>query len=126
MSKKNRIRKGRLLALSSKKNSVSTQTDQQDKKMNPLPFKGSLKESHEKIMLILTGKQDAEIRTSAEDYIHAVTKTKVLRFKDDVEFLFDEKNKLIHFRSESRLGSYDFGVNRKRMEKIAEFYLGAD
>jgi uncharacterized protein (DUF1499 family) len=35
-----------------------------------------------------------------------------------VEFLFDDEAKTIHFRSGSRTGYGDLGVNRKRMEEI--------
>jgi uncharacterized protein (DUF1499 family) len=42
---------------------------------------------------------------------------------DDVEFLADDEERRIHFRSASRTGYYDFGVNRKRMKKISEAYL---
>jgi uncharacterized protein (DUF1499 family) len=42
----------------------------------------------------------------------------LLRFVDDVEFLFDDEAKIIHFRSASRTGYGDFGVNRRRMEDI--------
>ncbi|MFY4774025.1 DUF1499 domain-containing protein [Metabacillus sp. RGM 3146] len=42
-------------------------------------------------------------------------KTKVMKFNDTAEFLIDDTNKLIHFRSDAEQGLYDFGVNRKRM-----------
>ena len=38
------------------------------------------------------------------------------------EFYFDEATKTIHFRSCSRLGYSDLGVNRQRMESIREAY----
>jgi uncharacterized protein (DUF1499 family) len=44
---------------------------------------------------------------------------------DDVHFLFDDAAKEIHFRSASRLGRSDFGVNRKRMEEIRRGFLEA-
>ena len=34
------------------------------------------------------------------------------------EFLFDDEAKTIHFRSASRTGYGDLGVNRKRMEQV--------
>jgi len=37
-----------------------------------------------------------------------------------VEFVFDNGEKTIQFRSASRLGYGDMGVNRKRMETIRE------
>ena len=46
------------------------------------------------------------------------------RFDDDVEFVVDEQAGTIHFRSASRAGRGDLGVNRRRMEAIvAEFRL---
>ncbi|WP_235420931.1 DUF1499 domain-containing protein [Jeotgalibacillus soli] len=49
-----------------------------------------------------------------EHYIHVVFPTKLLRFRDDVEFLFDKNSTVIHFRSVSRVGYTDFNANRKR------------
>ncbi|MGD7043825.1 DUF1499 domain-containing protein [Jeotgalibacillus proteolyticus] len=122
MTKKNRIRNGKLLPLSKKKNDVSTQTDQSSKKMDPLPFTGSIAESHNKIKSIIASLDRTEIKTDETDYIHAVVKSRVLKFKDDVEFLFDDQTNLVHFRSASRTGTYDFGVNRKRMKTISDQY----
>ncbi|MDG5470431.1 DUF1499 domain-containing protein [Jeotgalibacillus sp. ET6] len=122
MTKRNRIRNGKLLPLSKKKNDVSTQTDQPQKKMDPLPFKGSIAESHNKIKSIIGALDRTEIKTDETDYIHAVVKSRVFKFKDDVEFLFDDQTNLVHFRSASRTGEYDFGVNRKRMTTISEQY----
>jgi len=44
---------------------------------------------------------------------------------DDVEFFLDETASIIHFRSASRRGHYDFGMNRKRMNAISDMYLKA-
>jgi uncharacterized protein (DUF1499 family) len=40
-----------------------------------------------------------------------------------VEFLFDDSEKFIQFRSRARVGYSDMGVNRKRMEKIREMFI---
>ncbi len=53
-----------------------------------------------------------------ESYLHYEFTSLLLRFVDDVEFLFDDESKTIHFRSASRTGYGDLGVNRKRMEEI--------
>ena len=45
-----------------------------------------------------------------------------MRYVDDVEFYINEKNKIIHFRSASRIGYSDLGVNRKRMEEIVKMF----
>lgn len=42
----------------------------------------------------------------------------LFRFRDDLECYFDAEEKSIHLRSASRLGYYDFGVNRRRVDDI--------
>jgi len=56
------------------------------------------------------------------DYIYAEFRTPLLNLIDDVEFYFDSENGLIHFRSASRLGYSDLGVNRERMNVIIEAF----
>jgi len=53
-----------------------------------------------------------------EAYLHYEFTSRLLRFVDDVEFVFDDESKIIHFRSASRIGYGDRGVNRDRMEEI--------
>jgi uncharacterized protein (DUF1499 family) len=53
-----------------------------------------------------------------EIYLHYEATSLLLRFVDDVEFLLDDQAKIIHFRSASRTGYGDLGVNRKRMEQV--------
>ncbi|HSC20860.1 MAG TPA: DUF1499 domain-containing protein [Solirubrobacterales bacterium] len=51
-------------------------------------------------------------------YLHAEVRSALFRFVDDVELAFDDGRGQLHFRSASRLGRSDFGVNRRRMEAI--------
>jgi uncharacterized protein (DUF1499 family) len=51
-------------------------------------------------------------------YLRAEFTTFIFRFVDDVEFLWDENEKVLHIRSASRCGYFDLGVNRRRMEKL--------
>ncbi len=98
------VSNGTLQPLSGKPNAVSTQTDLQDMKMRPLPFKGTLADSKFHLLRIL----------------QSLDRVKIV--KDDVEFYFDEAAQVIHFRSASRVGYSDWGVNRKRMEDITRRY----
>lgn len=59
-----------------------------------------------------------------ETYLHYEFTSLLLRFVDDVEFLFADETKTIHFRSASRTGHSDFGVNRRRMEEIRKLVEG--
>jgi uncharacterized protein (DUF1499 family) len=64
-----------------------------------------------------------QIVTEKEDYLYVEFTSLLFRFVDDVEFSIDKENKLIHFRSASRAGKGDLGVNRKRMEELRrKFY----
>lgn len=50
--------------------------------------------------------------------MRAEARTRVLRFVDDLEFVRDPEQGVIHMRSASRLGYSDFGVNRRRLEAV--------
>lgn len=56
-------------------------------------------------------------------YLHAVFTSGVFKFKDDLELLMEAEERLIHVRSASRMGNYDFGVNRRRVKRLLSLYL---
>ncbi|MDQ6992404.1 MAG: DUF1499 domain-containing protein [Mariprofundus sp.] len=51
-------------------------------------------------------------------YLHATFSTPLFHFVDDLELRNDANMGVIHFRSASRVGHSDFGVNRKRIVSI--------
>jgi uncharacterized protein (DUF1499 family) len=53
-----------------------------------------------------------------EESLHAEFTSRVFGFVDDLNLIIDKKNNVIHVRSASRTGHYDFGVNRRRVEKL--------
>ncbi len=65
--------------------------------------------------------QRTEILWESRNSLYAVFRTR-LGFIDDVQFLADEKAGVIHVRSASRIGYWDLGVNRKRIENIRKEY----
>jgi uncharacterized protein (DUF1499 family) len=67
-----------------------------------------------------------KVVTVKANYIHAEFRSRLFGFVDDVEFSFDEDPKTVHLRSASRTGYYDFGVNRKRMERIRAQFTDVD
>ena len=103
-------------------NCVSTHATDDKQKMNPIKFSGSLNEAKDKIIDIISSLKRSKIITNKENYIHAEFRTATFKFVDDVEFLFDDSEKIIHFRSRARSGYSDMGVNRKRMETIGNKY----
>ena len=51
-------------------------------------------------------------------YLKVLFKTRLMRFRDDVEFEWDEAEQVVHVRSASRLGYGDLGANRARVETL--------
>lgn len=71
---------------------------------------------------MLDSLKSARVVTSDEQYIRAEFVSPMFKFVDDVEFLIDESTQTVHLKSASRMGSYDFGANRKRMNLIRDLY----
>ncbi len=103
-------------------NCVSTLAFDEKHKIEPISYSGSLKDAKTKILSIINSLKRFKIITNEENYIHIEFRTATFKFIDDVEFLFDDKEKVIHFRSRARMGYSDMGVNRKRMEKIKNLF----
>lgn len=93
--------------------------------MDPIPYTGPLAQARAKLLAVLRDRPRTTIVAEEPDYLKAESRSAVFRFVDDVEFVFDDAAKRIHFRSASRLGRKDFGVNRKRLEEIAAAFRAA-
>ena len=59
----------------------------------------------------------AKVKKEIDQFIHVEFTSNIFRFIDDVEFYLTEQG-VIHFRSASRIGHSDLGVNRRRVEMI--------
>ena len=99
-------------------NCVSSVDTDQMHIVHPLRFAGSGKEAQYRMMRILDGFSRARVVTFEKDIIQAIFISSLLGFVDDVEFYFDDRKKIIHVKSASRVGFSDLGVNRRRIEKI--------
>ena len=53
-------------------------------------------------------------------YVHYVIETGKLRYHDDLELMYAPDKGDIHLRSASRVGLYDFGVNKRRIQTICQ------
>lgn len=106
-------------------NCVSTQETRKRKRMRPIEFRQTTEYAKLKLKMLFEEKKylsNVTLIKEEENYLHYEFKTKIGKFIDDVEFLFDEKNKVIHFRSTSRKGYGDFGKNKRRMKRIRKRY----
>ena len=60
----------------------------------------------------------AKIVVATDSYLYAVCRTWLMGFRDDLEFRYSPDDGVVHVRSASRVGIYDFGVNRRRVERV--------
>lgn len=86
--------------------------------IQPLQFVGKATEAHERLLKILNSLKRVRVVAFGEDFIQAEFVSAIFRFVDDVEFYLDDRNKVIHVKSASRVGYSDLGVNRRRVENI--------
>lgn len=102
-------------------NCVSTQTENDTQRMDCWTYEGDQAAAINKIKQIVAGQfSRAKPFEENESYLAYEFTSLVFRFVDDVEFLVDDEAKLVHFRSASRVGHSDLGVNRRRMMKISK------
>ncbi|EOQ87511.1 PF07386 family protein [Leptospira yanagawae serovar Saopaulo str. Sao Paulo = ATCC 700523] len=114
------IRSGKLLECPATPNCVSSYADPSDKEhfRAPAPY---TKPTNEALLILKQRIKDTprtKIIKEENNYLYVEYTSLLMRYVDDVEFYFDEKSKLLHFRSASRLGKSDLGVNRKRIETL--------
>ena len=106
-------------------NCVSSQSADKEHYIEPIHYEVSLTEARQKLVRMIRQQQRSLIITNEETYIHAEFRSAVFRFVDDVEFYIDDAAKVIHCRSASRTGHSDFGVNRKRLERLSSAFKQA-
>ena len=105
-------------------NCVSTQAQDESHAIAPLRYQKTRAEAKEALKAIIRSLPRTKLVEEDDTYLHYEFTSLLLRFVDDVEFLFDAEAKTIHFRSASRSGYGDLGVNRRRMEEIRTLIEG--
>lgn len=106
-------------------NCVSTVSEDDDHAIAPIVFEGSAEEAKAQLLAIVRDMPRTRIAEDDGYYVHAEFRSRVFRFVDDVEFLLDDATGHIYFRSASRVGRSDLGVNRRRMEAIRDAFASA-
>jgi uncharacterized protein (DUF1499 family) len=110
-----------LPACPNKPNCVSTQATDAHA-IEAIHYRSTQEEAMQRLLAVLRAVPRAKIVASGPDSLRAEFRTRFFRFVDDAQFVFDDKAKTIHFRSASRVGHSDFGVNRRRMEEIRKTF----
>ena len=112
------VREGKLAPCPGTPNCVSSQAAAADAGHYIAPIGAASAATWQALLELLKSEPRVRVVAGSPGYIHAEFTSRLMGYVDDVEFVLDEKAALIHLRSASRLGSSDFGVNRKRIEAI--------
>ena len=115
------IENGQLAQCPASPNCVNSQAKDQKHFIEPIQISGTPSETRNHILIILKELNRSKIITAEDNYIRAEFSSRVFGFVDDIEFYFPDTNStntIIHVRSASRVGYWDFGVNRKRIEQV--------
>ena len=107
------VKDGKLAPCPGTPNCVSSQSEDPQFKIDPLP---SI--SIADLKTIVANMERTAIIEETDNYLYAEFKSKLMGYVDDVEFYRDSDANVVHVRSASRLGKSDLGVNRKRIEEI--------
>jgi uncharacterized protein (DUF1499 family) len=102
-------------------NCVSSQADDSHR-IEPFKVTGDPRIAFIELREILAHRTDTTL-TSSDDIMIKVEFRTLLGFVDDGLFVLDSANSLIQVRSAARLGYWDMGKNRRRIEEIRQSYL---
>jgi len=75
-------------------------------------------ESFKELIDILKNTPRIKIINIKEDYLHALSTSRVMKFIDDIEIKKSEKDNILKVKSQSRTGFYDMGVNKRRINTL--------
>ncbi len=70
------------------------------------------------LIQILENTPRLEIINKEKDYIHAIATSRIMKFIDDIEIKNLSKDNIFQIKSSSRLGIYDLGVNKRRVQTL--------
>jgi uncharacterized protein (DUF1499 family) len=112
------IESGSLSPCPASPNCVVSQKADAKHTIAPITYHVTRDKAREALLKVLTVVPRTQIIKQTDNYVHAISKSRIFKFVDDVEFYFPSDKSVIHIRSASRVGDSDFGVNRTRLEQI--------
>jgi uncharacterized protein (DUF1499 family) len=103
-------------------NCVSSQAVNREHFTEPLRFTGDAALAWNHLKSALDTESRLTVIQDTGSYLHAEARSLVFRFVDDIEYVLDPGENMIQVRSASRVGYSDFGVNRRRVERIRKVF----
>ncbi len=104
-------------------NCVSSDATNPRHAIKPFPIDTNPKQCWHTLLSIIKQWPNTHLQMVHDTKLHAVVHSRILRFKDDIFLELRSHEGIIAVKSASRLGYYDFGTNRKRVEAIRQAYL---
>ncbi|MDH3713275.1 MAG: DUF1499 domain-containing protein [Gammaproteobacteria bacterium] len=101
-------------------NCVSSAADSERHAIAPFTIVGKAEAAWRALHEVVAGMKRTEVITDSDDYLHVECASRLFGFVDDLEFQLRAGENLIAVRSASRIGYTDHGVNRRRVEHVAE------
>lgn len=100
-------------------NCVSSEATADGQRMGSIPFTDATESAQARARSALLAEPRTRIVRDEPGVLEAESKSFLFRFVDDVRIVIDAEARVFRFRSASRVGQSDFGVNRKRMTRIS-------
>jgi uncharacterized protein (DUF1499 family) len=107
-------------------NCVSTDAERANQRMEAVPFTDTPESAFARAKAAVLAESRTKIVAEEPNWLKAECTSFLFRFVDDVEVVVDAESHTFRFRSASRVGSSDLGVNRKRMDRISARLRGRE
>ena len=106
-------------------NCVSTSETEPDQQVLPFDLQIKAQEAWVIIVDTVAALPRTRIVSVTDNYLHAECRSAVFGFVDDLELHLQPEPQQVSIRSAARLGYYDFGVNRKRVNELRSTLISA-
>jgi len=115
------INQNRLAPCPDTPNCVSSYASDAEHAIEPLSYTGEQAVAMDTLEQTLRDLPRSQLVTREDGYMHAVLRSQMMGFFDDLEFYVSEPG-VIQVRSAARLGQSDMGANRRYVETIRQTF----
>lgn len=102
-----------------KANCVSSESKDSKHYIEPISINNKNEDIKENLIKVIQ-KFEGKILENNQNFLKVAFYSKFFGFEDIADFEIEPDKNIINIRSAAQTGWYDFGVNRKRLEKIRE------
>lgn len=101
------------------RNCVSSEATRASQRVPTVAFSDAPDAAQRRAREALLAEPRSRVTTERSGYVRGECRTLLFRFVDDVDIVVDSAARVFRFRSASRVGRSDLGVNKRRIERIA-------